>query len=79
MIPGKKTLLAASSLVMPAAALAVYLLTGPSPAKAFGCVCYYGGQTYSPGSIVVVQGTNPTICLTCAEITAGCSWSGNRC
>ncbi len=76
MTVNKKTFLAASSLAMPAAALAVYLLTGPSPAKAFGCVCYYACQVYSEGSTLVVS---PGICVTCAIDSGGCTWRGHQC
>lgn len=74
----KKVLLASASAILPAAAMAVYLLAAPQPAQASMCVCYYNGAAYSPGAIVLVN-TNPPICLTCSDSGYTCSWSRGSC
>lgn len=71
----KEVLLATASAVLPAVAMLVYVMAAPQSAQAFGSACYYAGQAYSPGAVVMVN-QNPPICITCGG-SSECTWTKN--
>lgn len=70
----KKLFLGTTGVVMPAAALALYLTASTGSLHAQSqCNCYFSGQAYAPGSSIEVN-MSPPVYEYCDNSFGQCTW-----